>query len=408
MSQSPSDSNRYRDFPKSYEDFQKSRQPKNITPITKPDTFKRTPTSPRNQEIPIPILTKAQQEEYRDYPNVVQKPVSIQKNSNIDQSSNKTGIPIRTSTSRDKTIRESSASPARLRPELNHEQSFDEQSDRYTLSKASTPDRERTPMSHSEWLNKKKQDRMSQKQNLHQERISKNFEYGWKNLETINTVPPSSMTISHINQHHDLLRVDDLKAAPEMNLSSLEWLNNYSIEFLQLTLKDLLAKGVVSKPVSDKTGKAVQHITFESIYVDEFEYKLNLALEMYSKRIKWLMKGSKKVFGLVQGERVAVVIDTSDASMGFGRAIEMQDALVNLIGEQLSKKKELYFLMYGTGTNELWEDLQLTEVCHATIEEAKVAVANMRPTGGSNLLKAMKRVSGVRDIDSILLIIGSV
>jgi hypothetical protein len=32
-----------------------------------------------------------------------------------------------------------------------------------------------------------------------------------------------------------------------MNLDSAEWLKHYSLDHLQLTLKDLLAKGTVSK-----------------------------------------------------------------------------------------------------------------------------------------------------------------
>ncbi len=49
---------------------------------------------------------------------------------------------------------------------------------------------------------------------------------------------------------------------------------------------------------------------------------------MYSKRIKWLLQSSKKKFGLVQGDRIALIIDTSDPNMGFGRAIELQDSLL--------------------------------------------------------------------------------
>lgn len=128
-----------------------------------------------------------------------------------------------------------------------------------------------------------------------------------------------------------------------MNLCSTEWLQHYSLEFLGLTLKDLLAKGVISKPVSDKTGKAVQHITFDSAHVDEFEYKLNLSLEMYSNRIKWLMQSSKKLFGLVQGERVAVLVDTSETNMAFGRVIELQDSLVvsRILDTDRSKRLKL-------------------------------------------------------------------
>ncbi len=61
-----------------------------------------------------------------------------------------------------------------------------------------------------------------------------------------------------------------------MNLSSAQWLQNYSVEVMKLTLKDLLTKGSISKPISDKSGKAVQNITFDSGDINEFEYKLNL------------------------------------------------------------------------------------------------------------------------------------
>ena len=35
-----------------------------------------------------------------------------------------------------------------------------------------------------------------------------------------------------------------------------------------------------------------------------------------------------KTFGLVLGQRVAVLIDSSNSNMGFGRAIELQDSLI--------------------------------------------------------------------------------
>ncbi len=66
---------------------------------------------------------------------------------------------------------------------------------------------------------------------------------------------------------------------------------------------------------------------------------------------------------MVQGERVAVLIDSSNANMGFGRAIEIQDSLLNVINEQLSKKKQFYFLTYGSEAQELWDDT-LRDVHH--------------------------------------------
>ena len=87
---------------------------------------------------------------------------------------------------------------------------------------------------------------------------------------------------------------------------------------------------------------------------------------MFSKRIKWLLQSSRKEFGLVQGERVAVLIDSSNSNMGFGRAIEIQDSLMTLVKEQLSSKKQLYFISFGTDINELWDDLSLKDVHHRT------------------------------------------
>lgn len=58
------------------------------------------------------------------------------------------------------------------------------------------------------------------------------------------------------------------------------------------------------------------------------KYLFKRLLEIYSKRIKWLLQSSRKVFGLVEGERVAILIDSSNSNMSFGRAIELQDALI--------------------------------------------------------------------------------
>lgn len=114
---------------------------------------------------------------------------------------------------------------------------------------------------------------------------------------------------------------------------------------------------------------------------------------MYSKRIKWLMQSSRKIFGLIQGDRVGVLVDSSNSNMGFGRAIEFQDSLLvntknrlsfinsiyfleqsnnkqktilkNLVSEQLSKKKQIYLAAYGSECHELWND-SLKDVHHRT------------------------------------------
>ena len=49
---------------------------------------------------------------------------------------------------------------------------------------------------------------------------------------------------------------------------------------------------------------------------------------MYTKRIKWLLQGSKRVFGHVKGERVAVCVDVSDSNLNFGRQTALQEGLI--------------------------------------------------------------------------------
>jgi hypothetical protein len=49
---------------------------------------------------------------------------------------------------------------------------------------------------------------------------------------------------------------------------------------------------------------------------------------MFSKRIKWLMQSSRKSFGLIEGERVAIIVDSSTANLGFGRSTEVLDSLI--------------------------------------------------------------------------------
>lgn len=72
-------------------------------------------------------------------------------------------------------------------------------------------------------------------------------EFGWKQIETIGSVTPSDYTITNVNQNHDLQRYEVTKKAPQMHMNSKEWLSIYGIESMQLSLKDLLSKGVINK-----------------------------------------------------------------------------------------------------------------------------------------------------------------
>ncbi|XP_006823607.1 von Willebrand factor A domain-containing protein 3A-like [Saccoglossus kowalevskii] len=151
--------------------------------------------------------------------------------------------------------------------------------------------------------------------------------------------------------------------------------------------------------------KPVQHLQFEASVVNEFEYRLHETIEMYHNRIKWLLKGSKKIFGMVKGTKVAVVVDSSDANCGFGRLNTFQQSVMSLIDEQLHSKEMLYFVSFGTEVESLWDTPRY--VNYRILDEARNWVNNMCGLGGCNLLAALKKVLKMKEIDTIIIVLGN-
>ncbi|CAK8673496.1 unnamed protein product [Clavelina lepadiformis] len=220
------------------------------------------------------------------------------------------------------------------------------------------------------------------------------------NFDKLSITPQSDLIVTHVNQTLDLQKAKKYTAVPSKGQTSEEWLNNHSITHQKLTLKDLLQKGKQVK----KVGQG-PHLVFDATYIAEVEYKLNLAIEQYHKRVKWLLEGSKKLFGLVKGDRVGILIDSSDANTGFGRLEEFQQSLLYLIDEQLQFKKSLYFLSFGTNSEPLWNSARDINV--RILEEARDFVRGLHPSGGCNMLAAFKHILKVKRLNSILIILGN-
>ncbi|XP_055877562.1 von Willebrand factor A domain-containing protein 3A-like [Biomphalaria glabrata] len=230
----------------------------------------------------------------------------------------------------------------------------------------------------------------------------------WQNPEIRGSRPPHPLTVTHVNQTSDLQRLQHITSAVDAEKqSSEEWLMTHSISYLKLSLKDLVDKGKIARLHPDQqTGKVTQHIQFDAYDVNEFEYKLNIAIEMYTKRIKWLLQGSKRMFGHLMGNKVAVCVDTSHANLGFGRQTAFQESLLHLIDEQLTNRASIYLASFGTEFDPLWPVVRDTN--YHLLEEAKSWVMHLHSSGGTNLLKAMKHVMNVPGLDSIVLVLGSV
>ncbi|XP_038067534.1 von Willebrand factor A domain-containing protein 3A-like isoform X2 [Patiria miniata] len=230
----------------------------------------------------------------------------------------------------------------------------------------------------------------------------------WVQPSVRGAMPTPDMTVTHINQTHDRVRARDMAAMFNEGQTSTDWLKNHSIEHFNLTLKDLLSKGQIIRPKNNNNKRLdgpPRELQFEASVVNEFEYKLYESIEMYHNRIRWLLKGSKKTFGMIKGNKVALVIDSSDSNCGFGRISHFRESLMELIDEQLHNREMLYLMSFGTDLDTLWHTPRYTNI--RILDEARYWVNSLSGTGGCNLLAALKKVLKVKDIDSIVLVMGS-
>ncbi|KAI2644677.1 von Willebrand factor A domain-containing protein 3A [Labeo rohita] len=184
--------------------------------------------------------------------------------------------------------------------------------------------------------------------------------------------------------------------------SSEHWLESSGLESCGLSLSHLLSL-CTTAPLSERgDGMSKQmHISSESLA--DFEEQLYTAIEMYHDQIKWLSQGNRKVFGVVNGSRVGVLVDTSDFNCSAGRLPDLQRELLTLIDEQLRFKKQLHLLSYGSEVSSLWDKPLDTH----PLRECYAWVMQLRAGGGCDLLQALQRALTHSELDTLLIILGS-
>uniref|UniRef100_H3A0J3 von Willebrand factor A domain containing 3A n=1 Tax=Latimeria chalumnae TaxID=7897 RepID=H3A0J3_LATCH len=224
----------------------------------------------------------------------------------------------------------------------------------------------------------------------------------WQDIAITDLEPDNGLLVTHVNQTRDLLRVQGREAHASDTQISEEWLLDHNLESMKLTIGELLSKG---KVIWDNDHPTMKHIQFSADIVNDFEYRLFEAVELYHSRIRWLMEGSRRMFGLIKGTRVGVLVDTSDANCELGRLQNFQEGLLSLIDEQLYCKKQLYFLSFSTDVSPLWNHAR--DVNIRILHEARQWVQQLQPCGGCNLLKAMKKVLTVKELNSLVVISGT-
>ncbi|KAM6078000.1 von Willebrand factor A domain-containing protein 3A isoform 2-T2 [Theristicus caerulescens] len=162
--------------------------------------------------------------------------------------------------------------------------------------------------------------------------------------------PDNGLLVTHINKTQDLLRAQMKKIQSKKVQTTEEWLRNYSLESLQLTLDHLINAGNIIL----NSSNGVEEIEFTEETLTDFESRLSEVIELYQHRVQWLLQDSRKAFGLIKGTKVGLVVDVSHMSYG-PRLLDFQKDLLCLIDEQLCYKKQLYCLSFSTEVSPLWE-----------------------------------------------------
>ncbi|CAH8642143.1 unnamed protein product [Heterobilharzia americana] len=222
------------------------------------------------------------------------------------------------------------------------------------------------------------------------------------------------------------IRSKHIRAEETFKQSTTEWLENHSLKAKQLTIHDFVAMGripesrmrkfsAISKITMDQIvdefkQNPASHLEYDIKQLNEFECGLHESIYSYMNRIKWLMRDTRKIFGLVRGEHVGLLLDGSDANLGFNRDKQFKKHLIEFINEQLNveKLKTLYVASYGTHINSLWP--YPMSVNTRTIDELKFFIKEqLVPSGGSNLLNGIKHMImyGRKQLDVIIIICGS-
>ncbi|KFU93863.1 von Willebrand factor A domain-containing protein 3A, partial [Chaetura pelagica] len=212
--------------------------------------------------------------------------------------------------------------------------------------------------------------------------------------------PDDGLLVTCVNKTQDLLVVQMKKIQSENMQTTEEWLRTYSLESLQLTLEHLINEGNVIL----NSRNSVEEIEITEETVHNFESRLSEVIELYQQRIQWLLQDSRKVFGLIKGTKVGLVVDVSHVSHG-SRLLDFQKDLLCLIDEQLCYKKQLYCLSFSTEISPLWESPRNINV--HVLHEARQWVQQLEPGRGCNLLKALKHVLMMKELNSLVLIVGS-
>lgn len=131
-----------------------------------------------------------------------------------------------------------------------------------------------------------------------------------------------------------------------------------------------------------------------------YEERMRIVIEQIEKRIEWLSRGSRQLFGTVIENNIAILIDTSQSmqlSLEF-----VKRKLVALMQEQLKAKQRFNLIAFDSKIVS-WRD-RMVEVSEHTVMSALDWISGLSAQGSTNTLGAIRFALSDLNIEAIYLL----
>ncbi|XP_045142037.1 von Willebrand factor A domain-containing protein 3A isoform X2 [Echinops telfairi] len=169
------------------------------------------------------------------------------------------------------------------------------------------------------------------------------------------------LLVTHVNQTQDLLKLQGQKTQPSACEDSEDWLSTHSLQFEKLTLPDLISQGTAVMKEGNHVG---QKVHFSTQLIHRFESRLSDRLDSC-------------VFHLTRPMCIVTI--------------------------EVVENKVFTMKLWNSINRESSGSLKTAR----SLQELKHWVTQLQPEGGTNLLEALKKVFTIKDLNALVIIMGS-
>ena len=156
-------------------------------------------------------------------------------------------------------------------------------------------------------------------------------------------------------------------------------------------------------------AKPQAHLDEDKLY--QKQRQLKLLIKFYENRIHNLCTGSNRYFGVIQGSKVALLVEASQAlaQLEDGKIFEeYKSSLKLLVDEQLVDKEAVYFIQFGTEASPKKPEPLPFEGGRSQCKSfAHQWLTALNSQGSCNLLTALKIALTLQEINTICIVLST-